>query len=272
MCAAWVAAVDRMNVGDYVQRTTGIEERVGKPLTASTRDGHLSSIRRFFADCQEWEWLPRRFGPGRALATPRSITALLGPNPRVITDEIWAKLLWPGLNLSQVDLPETRSGHFYPVELVRAITLSWLFSRQRSDEIARLRTGCICWQHNDQSLAGDSDQVLARDAVCLRDVPPRKTGTAFTKPVDPILGQARGIWQAMRPTQPQLLDRRTGERVDLLFAICARRVSSSFRQQHDHPDALPTRQVSQSPTSAGTSPATAHGPQSPASSTTPRNR
>lgn len=53
MCAAWVAAVDRMNVGDYVQRTTGIEERVGKPLTASTRDGHLSSIRRFFADCQE---------------------------------------------------------------------------------------------------------------------------------------------------------------------------------------------------------------------------
>ncbi|MBQ9056497.1 hypothetical protein [Rhodococcus sp. (in: high G+C Gram-positive bacteria)] len=127
-CAAWVAAVDRMNVGDYVHRTTGLEGRVGKPLQASTKDGHLSAIRRFFADCQEWEWLPRRFDPGRALATPRSITALLGPNPRVIADEIWAKLLWAGLNLSQVDLPETRSGHFYPLELVRAITLSWLFS------------------------------------------------------------------------------------------------------------------------------------------------
>ncbi|MDI9915606.1 hypothetical protein [Rhodococcus sp. IEGM 1379] len=132
-----------MNVGDYVQRTAGIEDRIGEPLTASTKEGHLAAIRRFFADCQEWEWLPRRFDPGRALATLRSITALLGLNPRVIADGIWAKLLRAGLNLSQIDLPETRSGHFYPHELVRAITLSWFFSRQCSDEIAGLRIGCI---------------------------------------------------------------------------------------------------------------------------------
>jgi hypothetical protein len=87
-CAAWVAALDRMNVGDYVQRTSGLKDRVGKPLEASSKDGQLSAIRRFFADCQEWEWLPRRFDPQRALATPRSVTALLGPNPRVIADEI----------------------------------------------------------------------------------------------------------------------------------------------------------------------------------------
>ncbi len=65
------------------------------------------------------------------------------------------------LNLSQVDLPETRSGNFYPLELVRAITLSWFFSRQRSDEIARLRIGCIRWRHDDKPLSGASDQVLA---------------------------------------------------------------------------------------------------------------
>ncbi|MCK8669784.1 tyrosine-type recombinase/integrase [Rhodococcus sp. NPDC003382] len=227
-CAAWVAAVDRMNVGDYVHRTTGLDERVGKPLQASTKDGHLSSIRRFFSDCQEWEWLPRRFDPGRALATPRSITALLGPNPRVIADDIWAKLLWAGLNLSQADLPETRSGHFYPFELVHAITLTWLFSGLRSDEIARLRVGCIRWQHDDTPIDGDSDQILARDAVCLLDVPAHKTGTAFTKPVDPILGQALDTWQAMRPSQPQFHDRRSGERVDVLFAFRARRISSSY--------------------------------------------
>lgn len=59
---------------------------------------------------------------------------------------------------------------------------------------------------------------------------PPATGTVFTKPVDTILGQARGIWQAMRPTQPQFLDRRTGERVDLLFALRARRVfTPTFR-------------------------------------------
>jgi hypothetical protein len=59
-------------------------------------------------------------------------------------------------------------------------------------------------------------------------VPTNKTGTAFTKPVDPILGQALDAWQAIRPSQPQLLDRRTGQRVDPLFAICARRVSSHY--------------------------------------------
>jgi len=36
-----------MNVGNYVRRTTGLEERFGKPLAASTKDpcGGLSSRR-----------------------------------------------------------------------------------------------------------------------------------------------------------------------------------------------------------------------------------
>ncbi|MBE8519277.1 tyrosine-type recombinase/integrase [Amycolatopsis sp. H6(2020)] len=227
-CAAWVAALDRMTVGDYVQRTAGLADRIGKPLEASSKEGLLSAVRGFFTDCQEWEWLPRRFDPLRALATPRSIAALLGPDPRVIADEIWAKLLWAGLNLQTEDLPVTKSGHFYPLELVRGVTLTWLFGGLRSDEIARLRVGCIRWQHDGAAITGDSQQVLARDAVCLLDVPTNKTGTAFTKPVDPILGQALDVWQALRPAQPQLLDRRTGERVDPLFAVRARRVSSHY--------------------------------------------
>jgi hypothetical protein len=103
-----------------------LKDRIGKPLEASSKEGHLAAVRRFFTDCQEWEWLPRRFDPLRALATPRSIAALLGPNPRVIADEIWAKLLWAGLNLDKDDLPVTKAGHFYPLELVRAVTMTWL--------------------------------------------------------------------------------------------------------------------------------------------------
>ena len=229
ICAAWVAALERMRVGDYVQRTVGLGDRLGKPMEASSKEGQLAAIRRFFTDCQEWEWLPRRFDPLRALGTPRSIAALLGPNPRVIADDIWAKLLWAGLNLGEDDLPVTNAGHFYPLELVRAITLVWLFSGQRSDEIARLRLGCVRWQQRDGAvITGDSDQVLARDAVCLLDVPTHKTGTAFTKPVDPILGQAIDTWQAARPPQPQFTDRRTSERVDLLFAFRARRISTAY--------------------------------------------
>ena len=77
-------------------------------------------------------------------------------------------------------------------------------------------------------ISGDCDQVLAQDAVCLLDVPAHKTGTAFTKPVDPLLGQAIEAWQAVRPDQPTMLDRKTGERVEFLFAIRAKRVAKHY--------------------------------------------
>jgi hypothetical protein len=75
----------------------------------------------------------------------------------------------------------------------------WLFSGQRSDEIARLRLGCIRWQHDGHPIPDNAD-VPAADAVCLLDVPTHKTGTAFSKPVDPILGQAIDARAAVRPT------------------------------------------------------------------------
>ncbi|WP_424534165.1 hypothetical protein ACOZ38_28100 [Sphaerisporangium viridialbum] len=164
--------------------------RLGKPLTPQTKSGYLKVPRAFFRDLHEWELIPRQFDPAHALRTPRSIGALLGPDPRVIADDIWAKLLWAGLNVEPGDLP-TSDGRTYPVELIRAITLTWLFAGQRSDEIARLRVGCIRWQHGGLPIPGDSGEVLARDAVCLLDVPTHKTGTAFTKRVDPLRHRGR---------------------------------------------------------------------------------
>ena len=70
--------------------------------------------------------------------------------------------------------------------------------------------------------------LLAQDLVCLLDVPVHKTGTAFTKPVDPLLGQAIEAWQVVRPDQPKMLDRKTGERVEFLFAIRAKRVAKHY--------------------------------------------
>ena len=228
-CAAWVAAVDRMTVGTHTQSAAwlaGRQGNLGKPLSPTTKRGYLRVTRTFFRDCQDWEWIPRRFDPMRALATPSSIAALQGPYPRVIADDIWAKLLWAGLNLDSTDLPA--DGRTHPVEMIRAITLTWLFSGQRSDEIARLRLGCIRWQHDGMPIPGDTEEVLAQDAVCLLDVPTHKTGTAFTKPVDALLGQAIEAWQAVRPIQPKMLDRKTGERVDFLFAVRAGRVAKNY--------------------------------------------
>ena len=227
-CATWVAAVDRMCVGDYVQRFDALGNRKGTPISPRTKAHMLMASRTFFRDCQEWEWLPRRFNPSTALSVPRSVAALIGTNPRVIADEVWAKLLWAGLNLKQEDLPGNRASSFYPLELVRAVTLTWLFSGLRSDELSRLRVGCVRWQHQGLPIPGDSPDVLAADAVCLLDVPVHKTGTAFTKPVDPLVGQAIEAWQTLRPEQPQALDRKTNEHVDMLFAVRAQRVAKYY--------------------------------------------
>jgi integrase len=217
-CAAWVT---RTSVGDYAQRRVGLAGRGGRRLAPATVAGYIGATRTFFRDCQEWSWCARRFDPATALATPRSVLALLGPRPRVIADDTWAKILWAGLNLTADDLG-TAGTRAYPLELVRALALTWLFAAQRSDEIVRLRVGCIRWQRDEG--AGPA----AAEPVCLLDVPVHKTGSAFTKPVDPLLGRAIEAWEAVRPAQPPMPDRKTGELVDLLFACRARPVANTY--------------------------------------------
>jgi hypothetical protein len=87
-CAAWVAAIDRMAVGDYVQRRDHLRGHSGTPISPRTKAHILMASRSFFRDCQEWEWFPRRFDPSRALAVPRSVAALIGTDPRVIADDV----------------------------------------------------------------------------------------------------------------------------------------------------------------------------------------
>lgn len=227
-CAAWVAAIDRMAVGDYTQRRDALGDRGGTPIAPRTKAHTLMASRTFFRDCQEWEWIPRHFDPTRALAVPRSVAALIGTDPRIIADDVWAKLIWAGLQLQAEDLPGTSAGSYYPLPLIQALALTWLFSGLRSDEISRLRVGCIRWQQDGHPIAGDAKDVLAHDAICLLDVPVHKTGTAFTKPVDPLVGQAIEAWQLLRPEQPKRPDRKTGERVDLLFSVRAHPVAKHY--------------------------------------------
>jgi integrase len=193
----YVAAVDRMRVGDFAHPpyTHRYAARVGAPLAPRGKDRDIGSLRGFFLDCQEWGWLPRRFNPARGFVTPRSVRALIGPDPRVIADDVWAKLLWAGLNLAQDDLPKRAAPGFapwYPLALVRAVAVTWLFAGLRNGELVRLRVGCVRWQRDDAAVPG-TDDVLPRDAVCLLDVPAHKTGGAFTKPVDRAVGDAVAV-------------------------------------------------------------------------------
>lgn len=96
----------------------------------------------------------------------------------------------------------------------------------RRDEILRLRLGCVRWQRGDAKNASGSDKPT--DAVCFLDIPVNKTSTAFTKPVDRVVGEAIEAWEHVRPVQPKVLDEKTAEFVDYLFINRAKRVGPSY--------------------------------------------
>ncbi len=218
--AAFVGAVQRMVVGQWVLPNPRQASRVGQPLVPSAKAAQLTAVRAFFCDGQEWGWFPRRFDPRRVFATPRSTLALMGPRPNVVADDIWAKLVWAGLNLTADDLlgPSGGSPRQYPLELVRAVATTWLFAGLRTDELRRLTVGCVRWQ------AGGEDS----GAICLLDVPANKTGPGFTKPVDRVVGEAIAAWEAVRPLQRHAPDPTSGEAVHFLFAQRSRRLGSPY--------------------------------------------
>ena len=193
----------------------------GKPHAAHTRLYGMTSLRLFFQDLQQWEVIPRRFDPYPAFRCPRSITCLLERNPRVLADDVWAKLIWAGMNLAEGDLRGQggRGGrfHLYPFSFVRAVAMVWLFAGLRWNEIRRLRLGCIRWQDDSSS-----------QRVCLLSVPVNKTGTAFTKPIDKLAGEAIQAWEKDRPVQRKMLDSKTGEQVDFLFLSQMRQLGDAY--------------------------------------------
>ena len=217
----YVAAVDRMQTGDFIGLKAQQHVHPGQPLLPSTKNSYLGAMRGFFRDCQEWGWIPLRFDPWRVFATPRSIKALIGPAPRTIAADTWARLVSAGLHLTGEDLPRTGDRLYYPLEMLQALSAVWLFTGLRRDEITRLRVGCVRWQPRAVANS-ETAEPASNHAVCLLDIPVHKTGTAFTKPVDGLVGETINAWEKTRPAQPRVTDRKTGECVDLLFCYRAR--------------------------------------------------
>jgi hypothetical protein len=146
----------------------------------------------------------------------------------VISDDIWAKLQWAGLNLTKTDLPaRIHETPLYPFEMVRAMAIVWLFCGLRRDEFRRLRCGCIRLVAQGASLNDGTREVPAQK-VCWLDVPTNKTGTAFTKPVDPVVGEAIQLWESIRPEQPAAIDPKTGEIVHYLFCYRGHLMGSGY--------------------------------------------
>jgi integrase len=219
--SAAIAMLATQKQGDWIHRRWKMTGPPGKLLAPGTRLHTINCVRTFFQDMQDWEAIPRRFDPYRAFRCPRSLTCLVGPDPRTIADDVWAKLIWAGLNLTEEDfLKQARfpgGSHSYPFEFVRALTMAWLFSGLRTDEIRRLRLGCIRWQ--EDSSGGQ---------VCLLSVPVHKSGSAFTKPVDKLVGETIEAWEKVRPEQGKTIDLKTGEAVHYVFLFGARHFGTTY--------------------------------------------
>ena len=139
-----------------------------------------------------------------------------------MADDVWAKLFWAGLDLTDADLPRG-SSIFYPVEMIRALAMVWLFGGLGSDGVSRLRVGAIRWKEAAPEGGGSWP---AR--VCLLDVPVNKTSAALVKPVDPMVGEAIEVWERIGPQQPALQDRKTGDLVRFIFVYRARPLGERY--------------------------------------------
>ena len=133
LAVAYVAMVKDAHVGDLAGPGAHVERRRGEPLSPKTKAGLLDALCTFFRDLQEWGWCKHHFEPRRVFATPRAINALIGPRPRVLADDVWAKLLWAGLQLNDADLHTARprfgsTRQVYPLAFVKAAAIAWLFS------------------------------------------------------------------------------------------------------------------------------------------------
>jgi hypothetical protein len=134
----------------------------------------------------------------------------------VADNDVWAEIVWAAMSLEEADVSNRTKHGAYPLALIRAIAATWVFSGLRSDEIRRLRVGCVRWQR-EAATVPETGELLPKDAICLLDVPANKTNTAFTKPVHPIVGRRIEEWEAVRPPCLPILDRKTGEYVNYLF-------------------------------------------------------
>lgn len=223
-CAAFIAAVDRMTVGEWtLESGRGTKlNRLGLPIAPNSKGGFLHAVRRFFIDVELWGWARLKFNPRHHLATPRSVAFNSGINPRVIDDSSWLKLIWASLNLERKDL---LSEIHYPLPMVQAMAVVWTHSGLRSNEIRRLAIGCAHTQSSD--VVHEDGTTVPAGTLCYLDIPASKTFKALVKPVAAVVKERIDAWLLERPVnQAPLLDERTGEKVSYLFQFRGKRMGA----------------------------------------------
>jgi len=235
------------------QRWLKTKEMFGKPIQAYGLASYYTSMNRFFSDLSRQphsvhgepaQRIRLDFNPQEVFTAPEHIRKILDTaSPRDIDLQAWSKLTIAAATLAQSDLPP---GTRYSLTFYRALSLVWVTSARRPNEIARLRLDCLR-EDWEPTMLGEEGSPVER--VTMNTDRQREQNEAESKP--PKLyylqipsGKHRGtfwIWlpdytahaiQAWKherpPQQRKLLDRKDREEVDYLFCFQDLRVGASF--------------------------------------------
>jgi len=200
--------------------------RIHHPLEASSIDGRLGTLRRFFKALQKRPYqvgtqAPQRltlfWDPDEVLGTPENIKRRLIPNPRNLDHAWWQKLTWAAASLSAKDLS---AGHIsvYPLAFYRAVGLLWVTGARRSDELRRLKVGCVSREWVPAMRDEKGNQVETAEDLAYLRVPVNKMQGEFWVPIPTYTADAIEIWEQLRPKlQDQRIDRKDHKPTNYLF-------------------------------------------------------
>lgn len=229
------------------------KEMLGKPLQAHGLVHYLKALNHLFSDLTRRPHSPhgepaRRiqldFVPGEVFTAPEHIRKILdSASPRDIDLRVWSKLTIAAATLAQSDLPP---GTRYSLTFYRALSLVWVTSARRPNEIARLRLNCLRedWEPtmlNEEGLPvervtmqadrkaeqGEPEQPPPK--ITYLQIPSGKHRGPFWIWLPDYTADAIHAWKRERPPQQRkLLDKKDREEVDYLFCFQDLRVGASF--------------------------------------------
>lgn len=170
--------------GELVSDLANIHESAStaRTLQASTVERRLGALKLFFKALQRRVYqidgkpaqrLALSWSPDELLATPETIRKQRIPNPRNLDHAWWQKLTWAAATLSAKDLSSNHSAYL-PLVYYRAVGLLWVTGARRSDEIRRLKVGCVSREWAVQMRDEEGKQLEPEEDLCYIRVPVNK--------------------------------------------------------------------------------------------------